>query len=288
MVWLWSKLRLRRSDPRARTRARSASGYPRGSWEPLFAALAGSVRGGGRPGAARPARRRGWPAPATGSASCPGAPDSFRRGHDPRAFAAADGEGEDYDARARHRAERHLRARCSTRRSPPRSAGPTSTACAAVEYAAALCLLLELDRPFSAFYWTNVGDRALPFVGPDRADELRRAGALRRPALPLRGELPPARPPAPRPRRRRRCSPRYEPGLRAVNPAFARAWVRHAWRFVEPAAQPIVTVGYADRLPPLRTPGAAGSCSPTRPRCIPRTAARTTPSGSAARPRGPC
>jgi hypothetical protein len=30
--------------------------------------------------------------------------------------------------------------------------------------------------------------------------------------------------------------------------------VRHAWRFAEPAAQPIVTVGYADRIPPLRTP----------------------------------
>jgi len=42
--------------------------------------------------------------------------------------------------------------------------------------------------------------------------------------------------------------------LRAVNPAFARGWVRRAWRFAEPAAQPIVTVGYAERLPPLRTP----------------------------------
>src|ERR671918_844563 len=25
--------------------------------------------------------------------------------------------------------------------------------------------LLELDRPFSRFYWTNVADRELPFVG---------------------------------------------------------------------------------------------------------------------------
>ena len=30
--------------------------------------------------------------------------------------------------------------------------------------------------------------------------------------------------------------------------------MRQARRFVEPAAQPIVTVGYADRIPPLRTP----------------------------------
>jgi hypothetical protein len=30
--------------------------------------------------------------------------------------------------------------------------------------------------------------------------------------------------------------------------------VRRSWRFAEPAAQPIVTVGYAERIPPLRTP----------------------------------
>ncbi len=34
-----------------------------------------------------------------------------------------------------------------------------------IEYFAAVCLLLELDRPFSRFYWTNVADRELPFVG---------------------------------------------------------------------------------------------------------------------------
>ena len=46
----------------------------------------------------------------------------------------------------------------------------------------------------------------------------------------------------------------YTQGLRAVNPAFSTDWARRAWRFVEPAAQPLVTVGYADRLAPRRTP----------------------------------
>jgi hypothetical protein len=45
----------------------------------------------------------------------------------------------------------------------------------------------------------------------------------------------------------------YEPGLRRINPAFSRAWVRERWRFSEPAAQPVVTVGYRERIPPLRT-----------------------------------
>ena len=47
---------------------------------------------------------------------------------------------------------------------------------------------------------------------------------------------------------------RYEAGLRKVNPAFERSWVRERWLHREPAAQPIVTVGYPERIPALRTP----------------------------------
>jgi protoporphyrinogen oxidase len=47
---------------------------------------------------------------------------------------------------------------------------------------------------------------------------------------------------------------RYEGGLRKVNPGFTRDWVRELWLHREPAAQPIVTVGYHERIPPLRTP----------------------------------
>ena len=35
----------------------------------------------------------------------------------------------------------------------------------AVEYHAALCLVLELDRPFAPYYWTNVADDSVPFLG---------------------------------------------------------------------------------------------------------------------------
>ncbi len=46
---------------------------------------------------------------------------------------------------------------------------------------------------------------------------------------------------------------RYEPGLRKINPAFERGWIKNAWMFREPAAQPIVTLGYGERIPPLQT-----------------------------------
>jgi len=46
---------------------------------------------------------------------------------------------------------------------------------------------------------------------------------------------------------------RYEAGLRKVNPAFARSWIKQRWLFREPAAQPIVTRGYRERIAPLET-----------------------------------
>jgi protoporphyrinogen oxidase len=46
----------------------------------------------------------------------------------------------------------------------------------------------------------------------------------------------------------------YLPALRRINPAFERSWVTEHWSFKAPFAQPIVTVGYADRIPPHETP----------------------------------
>jgi protoporphyrinogen oxidase len=114
-------------------------------------------------------------------------------------------------------------------------------------------LLLEIDRRFSPYYWTNVADRALPFVGviehtnfvePERYGGRRFLYVAN--YLPHGHELLELDAGA--------LLDRYEPGLRAVNPAFSRDWVKRSWLHVEPAAQPIVTVGYADRIPPLRTP----------------------------------
>jgi len=166
-----------------------------------------------------------------------GAPGSFRAGHDPRAFERAG-------------AERYDRVLVTV----PNDvfAELTGLPEPSIEYFAALCLLLELDRPFSDFYWTNVADRELPFVGliehtnfvePERYDGRRFlyvANYLEHghELLSLDADA---------------LLERYTPGLRAVNPGFDRAWVKNRWLHREPAAQPIVTVGYHERIPPLRT-----------------------------------
>jgi len=122
-----------------------------------------------------------------------------------------------------------------------------------IEYFTALCLLIELDRRFSPYYWTNIGDDALPFVGLIEHTNLmgaERYGGRRflyvANYLPRGHELLSLGPEA--------LLERYTPGLRAVNPGFERSWARRLWLDSEPAAQPIVTVSYRAKIPALKTP----------------------------------
>jgi protoporphyrinogen oxidase len=242
MVWLWSKLRLRRGEDARDERL----GYPRRSWEVLLEALRDRVvAGGGRVMTDRPAvaLRRD----ADGWLVVPGAPDSFRSGHDPRRFAAG-GEPERYDrvlATVPSDVFEQLL-------EPGTLPGNYHRRLDATEYFTALCLLLEIDRQVTPYYWINVAERDIPFVGliehtnfvePERyggrrflyvANYLRRGHEL----LDLDAEA---------------LLARYADGLRRANPAWERSWVLNAWRFAEPAAQPIVTVGYRKRIAPLQT-----------------------------------
>jgi protoporphyrinogen oxidase len=122
-----------------------------------------------------------------------------------------------------------------------------------IEYFTALCLLIELDRRFSPYYWTNIGDDALPFVGLIEHTNLiepARYGGRRflyvANYLPRGHELLDLDPEA--------LLERYTPGLKAVSSGFERSWVKQLWLHREPAAQPIVTVGYRDKIPAMQTP----------------------------------
>lgn len=248
MAWLWAKLQVRR-EIKGQQAVGEVLGYPRGTFDPLFRALAAAIEaGGGRVMVDRPAARVSR---SDGSFLVTGgAPDSFRRGHDPSRFEHA-GEPEPY---------RGVIATVPNRTFEQLLDHDLATAVGSgymerlgrIEYHAALCLLLELDRAFSAFYWTNVADGGLPFVGlieqtnfvgPERYNGRRflyvaNYTAQDDPLLDLSpDELLDA----------------YEPGLRRVNPGFDRSWVRQRWLFREPDAQPIVTVGYHELLPPLDT-----------------------------------
>jgi protoporphyrinogen oxidase len=251
MAWLWKKLTLRRGIKGQEARA-EVLGYPRGGWQPLLERLREEVeRRGGRVLIDRPAA--GLERAGDGIELSFAAEDSFRRGHDPGAFEAAGAEtyegvlatvpNDVFAALLGPRLREEVGDRYLSRLE-------------GIEYHAALCVLLELDRQFTPFYWTNVADPQLPFVGLIEQTNLlgpEHYGGRRflyvanyleagDPLLDLdHDELVDA----------------YLPGLRKVNPAFSRDWIREHWVFSEPAAQPVVTVGYEKRIPPLRT-GAPG------------------------------
>jgi protoporphyrinogen oxidase len=248
MAWLWSKLTLRRELKGSEART-ELLGYPKHSFEAIFAAQAAAIEAaGGRVLIDRPVA--GLERDADGFLVHAGAPESFRRGLDPRSFERVE-EAERYDAVIAtvpsdvfvrlldERLERLLRSDYLRR-------------VRASEYHTALCLVLEVERPLTSFYWTNVIDPELPFCGlvehtnfiePDRYAGRRFAYVANYVAPDDRlleldaDELLTA----------------YEPGLRRINPDFSRDWVRERWLFREPHAQPIVTIGYRDRMPALDT-----------------------------------
>ena len=249
MAWLWSKLTLRRQI-KGQSARREPLGYPRGGWQPLLECLRQEIEEkGSKVLIDRPAaqiRRDG-----NGFIVVPGSPDSFRRGHDPRKF-ERDGESKPYDA-VLATVPNDVFERLLEPGLARRVGDSYLERLRSIEYHAALCLLLELDRPFTPFYWTNVADTRLPFVGLiEQTNLVEPARYGGRHLLYVANYLPPGDPMLDLDADE--LLGHYEPGLRIVNPGFSTAWVRQRWLFREPAAQPIVTVGYHERIPPLRTP----------------------------------
>jgi protoporphyrinogen oxidase len=250
MAWLWSKLTLRRQLEGDEAREEKL-GYPRHSWELLFDALRDAVvAAGGRVLIDRPA---------TGLSRDPdgalrvraGAPGSFRNGHDPRRFAPDGGAGERYDAVVATVPSDVFEALLDDDLAA--AIGPAYLdRLRGTEYHTALCLLLELDRRFSPFYWTNIADPELPFVGlvehTNFIDPARYGG---RRFLYVANYLAPGDPLLELDAAQ--LLQAYLPGLRKVNPQFSPDWIVARWLHREPAAQPIVTVGYHERIPPLQT-----------------------------------
>jgi protoporphyrinogen oxidase len=249
MAWLWSKLTLRRQIQGKQTRE-ELLGYPRGSFEPLFGRLREIIerRHGGTVRIDCPARELAQEG--AGFRVSAGAPGSFRRGHDPRRFEPGP-EPEVYDAVLATVPSDVFEQLLDAELAAAIGADYLGVVRQA-EYHSALCLLLEVDRRVTDFYWTNICDSEIPFIGVIEQTnfiEPERYGGRR--FVYVANYVEPGDPTAEL--ELEELLRLYEPGLRLVSPGFSRSWIRQAWRFVEPAGQPIVPAGYRRRLPPLRT-----------------------------------
>jgi protoporphyrinogen oxidase len=237
-AWLWGKLSLRRQT-KGREARQELLGYPRGSFELMYTRLREEIeKRGGEVRIDEPAQRierdlTVWSA----------APGSFRKGLNPREFEPI--RSEQYDAViATVPSDVFLELVDDDVLDDDYTAKLR-----AAEYQTALCLLLEIDEQFSPFYWTNIAEADMPFIGLiEQANllGLERYNGRRflyvanyvtadDPLLKLSAD---------------ELIEVYGEGLRRVNPRLA---VKNRWLFQEAAAQPVVTVGYRDRIPALQT-----------------------------------
>lgn len=122
-----------------------------------------------------------------------------------------------------------------------------------VRYLSAVLMILVLDRPLSSFYWMNVADRSLPFVGViehtnliDKSlyggnhivyltNYLSRDSRLYQ----MSGE---------------ELLEEFTPHLRKINPDFDPSWILDYYHHKVDGAQPIIGVNYGQQMPEHRTP----------------------------------
>jgi protoporphyrinogen oxidase len=114
----------------------------------------------------------------------------------------------------------------------------------------ARCVVLALDRPLTGRYWVNICDPDVPFMVVVEHTQLvpsARYGNKHIVYLGNYGESFPACDTA-------TLIEEFTPYLRRLNAEFSPEWITEHWQFVAPGAQPVITPGYRDRLPPLETP----------------------------------
>lgn len=122
------------------------------------------------------------------------------------------------------------------------------------EHFGAHCLILALDRPLlHGVYWLGVNDPGYPFLSViehtnyvPAEDYGGRHVVYLGNYLPMDHELFALD--------ERQALEIFAPHLRKITPSFEPAWVKEVYVTKAAYAQPIVTRGYADRLPPHQTP----------------------------------
>ncbi len=227
MVWLWGKLYLR-------GRSRSASGlgerlgYMRGSFTRLVDALESRITSlGGELALAEPVERI--------ARHGGGFEIVTRRGSRAASAVVAATPVPDYlDMAAPLLKEEERRSLAS------------------LEATSALCTVLELDRSLTPYYWLNIADPDMPFGGLiEHTNYIPRERYGGRHILYVSNYMFKDHPLYRAPKTDVLAA--YLPALAKINPDFAPSWIVASHHFRADYAQPVVTVGYRERLPAMRT-----------------------------------
>lgn len=218
MPWFWARMHYRSQS----------LGYLRGGFQQLYDALVAEIRRLG--GEAR------FGAAVTGVTAVD---DGFRV-----AFSGGD--------ELVHRVVSTLPTQLSTQLIPA-LAGSFAQRYGSIDSYGAHCVVLTLDRQLTDVYWLNVNDPGYPFLAlvehtnyMSPEDYGGRHIVYLGNYLPMNDSL--------FTQSDEQVLETYYRALEQINPGFDRSWVTEYRIFKAPYAQPIVTVGYPDRVPPHTTP----------------------------------
>jgi protoporphyrinogen oxidase len=115
----------------------------------------------------------------------------------------------------------------------------------------ALCTVLELEHSLTPYYWLNIADDSMPFGGLiEHTNYIPRERYGGRHILYISNYLFPDHELYRVPKRE--VLDRYLPALRRINPEFEPSWVLASHHFRADYAQPVVTTGYREKIPPFR------------------------------------
>jgi protoporphyrinogen oxidase len=122
-----------------------------------------------------------------------------------------------------------------------------------VQWQSTLCLILALRNSLSRIYWMNISDPEIPFIAAiEHTNFIEREHYSGHHVLYLSNYLEPTSPLL-QMDINELCD-LYLPHLRKLNPGFSPDWIEDRWLFQGPAAQPIITTHYSQKIPDHRTP----------------------------------
>lgn len=115
------------------------------------------------------------------------------------------------------------------------------------------CLVLSLDRPLTDVYWIGVNESDMPFLAVVEHTNMVEPSEYGGRHLVYLGNYRSHEDPIFK-QSTNEVLTTFEPGLRRLNAGFDRSWIRDAWSFAAPFAQPIVTPTFARTIPGFDTP----------------------------------
>lgn len=124
-----------------------------------------------------------------------------------------------------------------------------------IKYRGAHVAVLVLKKSLmpQGYYWLNVNDRDIPLLAVIEHTNLIPKEDYGNKTVVYLGNYPAADDPIMK-MPDAEVIELYSKFLPKINPEFKKDWIESYWIFKDPAAQPVVDVGYKDTIPPIQTP----------------------------------